>query len=114
MHDAQIQALAFRAIDNLEQAARIAGGDDLRAGGLDVPELSCEKFVRHFRLDKVINASAPATPAAFRQLNQFQVWDRPQQLPWLRRDLLSVAKMAGFVIGDGLPGLVPARRLDAD
>ena len=102
--DPQVQGLKFRAVDELEEAAWVAVGDDAGAGGLDVFELAVEELVGHFRLHDVVDASAAAAPEALRQLYQLEVGDEPQELAWLGGDLLAMREVAGLVVGHDLDG----------
>ena len=112
MDYAQLQALrCFAPLIELQQATGVARGDDVRAGGSDVFELSVEEFVRHFRLGQVVNARAAATPIGFGKLDQLEIRNRPQQLARLGGDFLAVAEVAGFVVGHDLFELGAGARL---
>ena len=100
MDDAEIQPFLFRAVDQLEQAAGIRGGDDIRAGGFDVPQLAGEQGVGGVRVRQVINTRAAAAPGGFGEFNEFQTGNRAEELARLRRDFLAVAEVAGVVLGD--------------
>ena len=100
MGGAEFQPFLLRAVDELEQATGIPGGDDLRLGRTDVLHLAFEKFVCHFRLREIVNARAAATPTGLGQLDEFQTRDRLQKLAWLRGNLLAMTQMAGLVIRD--------------
>jgi len=56
MDHAEVQSALFGAVDELEEAAGVGGGDDGCAGGLDVVEFALEELVGHFRLDEVVDA----------------------------------------------------------
>lgn len=71
MDDAQGKAALARAVLNLQQAAGVAGGDGVRAGDGDVIEFALEKFGRHFGLNYIVDAGAPAAPGAFGEFDQF-------------------------------------------
>ena len=62
MNSAEIQAFLFRAVDDLKQAAGVAGGDDFRFRLADVLYFAFEEFVRHFRLREIVNARAATAP----------------------------------------------------
>src|ERR1035441_944429 len=59
--DAQVQALVFGAVDELEQAAWVAVGHDTGAGRFDVLELAVQELVGHFRLDDIVNTDRKST-----------------------------------------------------
>ena len=99
---------AREAVLDLEQAAGIARGDDGRAGGRDVVELSLEELVGHLGLDEVVDARAAAAPHRLGQRLDVEAGDFREQLARLHGDLLPVAEMAGVVIGDaGLRARLP-------
>ena len=56
MCHAQRDALLLRAVHDLKQAARVAGGHHLTLLGANVLHLAFEKFARHFRLREVVDA----------------------------------------------------------
>ena len=68
MHDPQGQVLFSGAVDDLQKAAWISGRDGWRGGRFDMLHFAVEKFVRHFRLDQIVNPGAAAAPGAFRQV----------------------------------------------
>lgn len=104
MDHAEGHAACGAAVDDLEQAARIASGDDGRAGGGDVVDLSLEKFPGHLGLGDVVDARAAAAPTCLWQLDQFQAGDLFEQIPRLLGDFLTVAKVATLVVGGDLCG----------
>ena len=91
-----------RTIQNLEEAARIARGDDRRIGGFDVAEFALQEIAGHFGLDQIINPRAAATPGALGEFDEFEVGNGAEQSPRLRGDFLPVAKVTGLVIGNRL------------
>ena len=82
----------------LDEAAGIGRGDDARAGRAEVSELALQEPRRGLRLSEVVDARAAAAPGRLGALAQFDAGDCPQNFPWLRRDFLPVAEMAGLVI----------------
>ena len=83
----------------MQQAAGIAGRDDLRLRGSEVSHFPVQEILSHLRLDQVVNARAAATPSALRQFHECQSRDGPQQLSGLRGDLLPVTQVASLMIG---------------
>src|SRR5215469_3456348 len=71
VNDSQVQTFIARAINQLQQAAWICGGHNLRTGGLDVLDFPLQKLAGHLRLNQIVNPSAPAAPGAFGQLHKF-------------------------------------------
>ena len=100
MDDSEVHLLGASAIDELQQAAWVTGSDDRRARGFNVAQLAVEKLVGHLGLDEIVNAGAAAAPGAFREINQFKVWNRAQKLTRLCGDFLAMGEMAGFMIRD--------------
>src|ERR1044071_6354922 len=70
-------------------------------------EFAAEEFIRHFRLHDIVNAGAAAAPGGFRQLHQFQIWNRSQDLSRLRRNFLPMTQVTGFVVRHGRSLLIP-------
>jgi len=52
MRDAQREAVAFGAVDELQGTAGVGAGDNRRARGPDVPELPVEQRTQDFRLGR--------------------------------------------------------------
>src|ERR1051326_7404520 len=86
-------------------------------------EFAAEEFIRHFRLHDLVNAGAAAAPGGFRQLHQFQIWNRSQDLSRLRRNFLPMTQVTGLGVRHGRSLLPPGggtatffwgRRLDPD
>src|SRR5688572_27866477 len=102
MRNAHGQLLLAEAIHDLEEAAGIAGRDDLGTRGLDMLNYAFEKVARHFGLDQVIDARAAAAPRAFGEFNEFEIRNCAKQRARLRGDLLAVAKVTRLVIRDYL------------
>ena len=100
MRDAQWQAFAFRAVDELEQAPWVARGDDFAACRADVLHLPIEKLIGHLGLSEIVNACAAAAPVALREFNELHAGNGFEQRARLQRDLLTVAKVTGLVVGD--------------
>ena len=92
MDEAEIQAVALCAVDELEETTRIRCGDDLRAGGLDVFQLSFEEDLGHFGLGDIINTRAAATPGAFGEFDEFEAGDAFQKFTRLRGDFLEIGR----------------------
>ena len=84
---------------DLEDAADVAGGDDLGAGGRDVVHLAAAEPLRHLGLGEVVGPRRAAADLALLERDQLQAGDHPEQLPGLAADLLAVAEVAGVVIG---------------
>ena len=80
MNDAQLHPSLFRAIDELQETTGISGGNNFRAGGLDVGEFALQQVIGHFRLNEVVNAGAAAAPVRLGRLDEFQIQNRPQHL----------------------------------
>ena len=104
----------FCAVGKLDDAARVRGGDHLRSRLLDVVHLSFLELHRHLRLRDIVDPRAAAAPIRFVQLFTFYARDRVEHLPGRRRDLLSVCKVAGIVVGDGFVNAFPSWRPVAD
>src|SRR5258708_14337738 len=110
MDDAQREVFVPRAVDDLQQTARVASGNGARLGAADVPELALEQSRGHLRLNQVVDARATAAPSAFGQFNQGKLGNGAEHLSRLRRDFLTVAKGAGLVVSHGLRRNVRAAR----
>ena len=67
MDDLDLDPARGEAVAYLEQASRIAGGDDGRAGGRDVVELPPQKFAGHFGLDRTPNLGVFVTSFSYRK-----------------------------------------------
>src|SRR4051812_11633606 len=80
MDDAHWQVRFLRAIEDLEQAAGVGGGDDICTGTPNVLQLALQKVIRHLRLDEIVDPGASAAPGALRQLHQLQPWNRLKNL----------------------------------
>lgn len=91
MGDAEGQALGLGAVEDLQHAAGVAGGDDGRAGALDVLQLAVEQFTRLLGLRDVVDARTAAAPGALGQLGDLQAGDPAQHFARLCGDLLAVA-----------------------
>ena len=65
-----------------------------------MPDLAVEQLVGHLRLGDVVDTGTATAPRALRQLGQFQSRNRLEQLPRLRGDILAMAQVTGFVVGD--------------
>src|SRR5260370_25737141 len=102
MDDAEGEVFVPRAVDDLQQTGRVASGNDGRLGAADVPELALEQSSGHLRLNQVVDARATAAPSAFGQFNQRKMGNGAEHLSRLRRDFLTVAKVAGLVVSHGL------------
>jgi len=100
MRSAEVQAFRLRAVDDLEQAAGVAGGDDFRPGRADVLHLAFEELVGHLGLREVVDARAAAAPVALGQFHELHTGDGFQQRARLGGDFLAVAEVAGLVVGD--------------
>ena len=100
MDDFDFDAARGEAVADLEEATRIAGGDDGGAGGRDMVEFTLQKFVGHFGLDEVVDARAAAAPHRFGQRHHLQAGNFREEFARLGGDFLAVAEMAGVVIGD--------------
>ena len=98
MRSAEVQAFRLRAVDDLEQAAGVAGGDDFRLGRADVLHLAFEELVGHLGLREVVNARAAAAPVALGQFHELHTGDGFQQRARLGGDFLAVAEVAGLVV----------------
>src|SRR5260370_16904024 len=110
MDDAQREVFVPRAVYDLQQTARVASGNDGRPGAADVPELALEQSRGHLRLNQVVDARATAAPSAFGQFNQGKLGNGAEHLSRLRRDFLTVAKVAALVVSHALPrNFLPCR-----
>ena len=115
MNHSQRQILFSRAVRHVSEATGISRRNDIHFCRFDVLQLSVEKFVRHFRLNQIVDSGAAATPGAFGKFRQLQIGNRFQKLAWLRGDFLAVTKMTRFVIGHILRRKIfIGRRLDSD
>lgn len=73
MDDANGELFLAEAVEDLEKATGVAGGDDGRAGRFDVFDFALEKVAGHFRLDQVVDAGAATAPHALREFDELQV-----------------------------------------
>jgi len=62
---AEVQAFLFRSGNDLQKTAGIACRHDFRAGGFDMFDFSLKQFVRHFRLNEIVDTGAAAAPRGF-------------------------------------------------
>jgi hypothetical protein len=85
----------------LEVAAWVGSGDDRGGGGGEVGQFAGEELGGLLRLGDVIDAGAAAAPGGLRKFRQSEAGDEFEELAGLAADFLAVAKVAGFVIGDG-------------
>ena len=85
---------------DLEDAADVAGGDDVGPGRLDVVHLAAAEPLGHLGLGQVVGPRGAAADLALFERDELQAGDHPEQLPGLGADLLAVAEVAGVVIGD--------------
>ena len=100
MHHAQFHTSLFAPGDQLQQAAGVSGGHDSGLGGNDVGHLAVQQLIRHFRLREIVDARTAAAPIGLGQFHQLDSGNRLEELTRLRGDLLSVAEMAGLMVGD--------------
>jgi hypothetical protein len=85
---------------DLGEAADIAGGDEVGAGGLDVGDLAVAEADGDFRLEHVVGAGGAAAEVALGGLADGEAGAGKERL---RRgpDLLAMLQGAGGVVGDG-------------
>ena len=94
----------------LQEASRIPGGDDRRPCGDHVVHLPLEQLSRHFRLRQVVNPGTAAAPGRLGKVDEINSGNHPENLARLTADLLSVAQVAGLVVGHDLAGGIGCRR----
>ena len=94
---------------DLHEAARIAGGDELRGGGGDVLQLALEHDVGHVRLHEVVDAGASAADIALVERHQLELGNCPQHVERRSGDALRVQQMTGRVVRDPAPQPAPPR-----
>ena len=75
MHDAEVDAVLARAVDNLEEAAGISRRDGVDTCGFDALNFPVEQIIRHFRLNNVVNAGTAAAPSALGEFDEVQAGD---------------------------------------
>ena len=93
-------AMALYASAQLEHAAGIRSGDDLRLSPLCVAHLLFEDRCRHLVVDDVVNAGAAAAQVRHRHFDEVDSRDGLQQLTRRGFYLLSMREMAGILIRD--------------
>ena len=89
-----------QAVDELEVAAGVGGGDDGGAGGVQVGDLAFQEATGGRGLGDVVDAGAAAAPLGFGALAQLDARQGAQDGAGLGTDLLAVAEVTGFVIRD--------------
>ena len=64
------QPVLRHSLTELQHAARIPCGNELRLHGNQMRHLPVEERLRGLRMEEVVNASTPATPIAFRDFQE--------------------------------------------
>ena len=72
MDDTEVDAVFAGAVDDLQEATRISGGDGIDASGYNALNFSIEQVIGHFGLDEVVDAGAAAAPGAFRKFDELE------------------------------------------
>ena len=94
-----IAALIGKTLRYLKMATRICNGHDRGAGLHNCPAFLDLQLSGFFRLGDAVNAGTAATESGMGQFNPVHSIQLMKQRTRLGRNLLSMAKMAGFVIG---------------
>src|SRR5271165_5442771 len=85
---------------DLKLAARVCRRDNRGAGRAKAADLAVAQPARGPGLGERVHASAPAAHRGLRALAELDAGDRPQDLARLCRYPLTVAEVAGLVVGD--------------
>ena len=100
VHDGQRASdLRERGLE-LEEAAGIAGDDDVRMEIDDEAGFAFAELSGGFRLNEIVNSSGAAADGAFGNFEEFDAGNGGEQLAGLGANALSVLQMAGIVEGD--------------
>ena len=83
---------------SLEEAPRVAGRDDLRAGGGDPVELSGEELSRDLGLQQVVDPGGAAAEVGLGELDQPETGDRAEESPRRLPHALAVRQVTGLVV----------------
>src|SRR5437867_1549219 len=100
MNDFDAQPRFLQSVSNLEDAARIAGYDDLRAALLDALDLSREDVPRKPRLRHRVDPRAPAAEFGVLERDDLHSRQRLEDRLRCRADLLRVKEVAWLVVRD--------------
>lgn len=93
-------ALAGERRLELEQAAGIAGDDDIGIERSDERGFAIAEGVCGGGLDEIVNSRGAATDGGLRNFEKLEAGDSGEKLARLRADTLSVLQMAGIVERD--------------
>src|SRR5712671_1742070 len=85
---------------DLHQTSGISGRHPRRAGRANVGELRSQHGVGRLRLDKIVDAGAPAALIRVVERNELETRDRGQNGKGSLSHALRVLEMAGRIIGD--------------
>ena len=99
LHLDVVAALIGKTLGNLKMAARICDCHDRGAGLHNCPAFLNLQLSGLFRLGDAVDAGTAATECGIGQFNPFHSIQLMKQRTGLGGNLLSMAKMAGFVIG---------------
>src|ERR1700693_154627 len=100
MRGAQLLATLSQDLLNLQGAAWIRAGEQIRVRGEDVHDLPCPDLVGAFRLDQVVDSSAAAALIAVGNLHELKLRNSAKELPRRRTNPLGMREVTGVVIGD--------------
>jgi len=100
MGGTQSQAPLAEDLLDLESAAGIGGGQEIRLDGEDVVRLARSDLFRAFGLNEVVNTGAAAALVAVGDLNELQARDPGEELARLLADALRVSEVAGVMVRD--------------
>src|SRR6185436_18229065 len=98
MNERHVQTTLATAARDLQQAPRIRGRDHPRTALPNSREFSLEQVARQLRLQKIVDAGAPAAEVAVRQLDEPQPGDAAQELPRLLLEPLAMCQVTGVMI----------------
>src|SRR5262249_49066583 len=94
---------------DLERAARVGAGEEVRPDREDVVHLSGADLLGALRLDQVVDAGASAALISVGNLEQLEPRDAVEEPARLLPDPLGVRQMAGVVVRDAGADRMPRR-----
>lgn len=99
MNDGSVAAKTSQGGLELEEAAGVAGGDDIGVERGDELGFAIAEGIGGFGLDQIVDSGGAAADGVFRDFGEFELGNICQQLAWLRADALGVLEMARIVEG---------------
>jgi hypothetical protein len=99
MYRGHLHPSPLQSCHDLQEAAGVAGCQEVRAGAQHIGDLAIAKLPGRLRLEQVVNAGRPAAERAFLDFDQLKTRDGTQDLPGLKAYTLGMLEMARVMVG---------------